>query len=212
MSKFYDPARRRRARAQVPRRPVAESSWKSRGYLPHFDKAGLVQSVTFRLADSLPRAFLERSEKSIAALPGRKRQIEREKLIADWLDRGEGECHLRDPRIAELVENALLHFDGERYRLLGWCVMPNHVHAMIETMEGQPLDRVLHSWKSFTAKEANRILRRSSKFWQREYHDRFVRDDDHFANALRYIEGNPVKAGLVARVEDWRWSSAWKGR
>ena len=83
---------------------------------------------------------------------------------------------------------------------------------MIETSSGHPLDKVLHSWKSFTSKEANRMLNRLASFWQTEYHDRFIRDDDHYGNALRYIEYNPVMAGLVARPEDWRWSSAWKGR
>lgn len=145
-------------------------------------------------------------------MPAKKRKVEREKRVAAWLDRGEGECHLRDRRIAELVENTLLYFDGERYRLLAWCVMPNHVHAMIETTSGHPLERVIHSWKSYTAKEANRILRRRATFWQPEYHDRFIRDDDHYGNVLRYIELNPVIAGLVARPEDWRWSSAWRGR
>jgi len=198
--------------ARASRPPAGESPWRSRGYLPHFDRPGLVQSITFRLADSLPRAFLEQCEKKLAKLPVRTRQVEKEKHIAAWLDRGEGECHLHDPRVAELVENALLHFDAERYFVLGWCVMPNHVHGMIGTLAGHPLDRILHSWKSFTAKGANRILGRAGIFWQPEYHDRFIRDDDHFANALRYIEENPVAAGLVPRAEDWRWSSAWRRR
>ncbi len=189
-----------------------ENPWRSRGYLPHFDQPGLVQAITFRLADALPRSFLARCEEELAALPATQRQTEKEKRIAAWLDRGEGECHLRNPHIASLVERSLLHFDGERYRLLCWCVMPSHVHVMIDVLEGHPLAKTLHSWKSFTAKEANRMLNRSTVFWQPEYHDRFIRDDDHFANTLRYIEGNPVKAGLVARAEEWRWSSAWSAR
>jgi len=83
---------------------------------------------------------------------------------------------------------------------------------MIEILPGHPLEKVLHSWKSFTSKEANRILNREGSFWQREYHDRFIRDGDHFRWACFYIEGNPVKAGLVKEAEEWRWSSAWKGR
>ena len=128
------------------------------------------------------------------------------------LDRGLGECHLRDPRVAKMVEDALLYFDTERYRLLCWCLMPNHVHTMIETYPDHPLDKITHSWKSYTSKEANEILNRSGKFWQREYHDRFIRDDEHYANTVRHIENNPVKAGLVPKAEDWRWSSAWQGR
>ncbi len=106
----------------------------------------------------------------------------------------------------------MLHFDGKRYRLLGWCVMPNHVHGVIETIEGYPLERIVHSWKSYTANETNRILRREGRLWQREYHDRFIRDEKHFVRAMRYVEGNAMLAGLVARAEDWRWCSAWRGR
>ena len=141
------------------------------------------------------------------------REILLRKLIAKYEDAGHGACWLRDPRIAALVERALLHFDGQRYRLIAWCVMPNHVHALVETREEWPLASVVHSWKSFTAHRANLILKRSGDFWLREYFDRFIRDDRHFASAVRYIENNPVKAGLVARAEDWRWSSAlWRGQ
>ncbi len=191
--------------------PVPPDAWRSRGYLPHFERAGAVQAVTFRLADSLPQAVLDQWEGELASLAPDRRQSEREKRIAAWIDRGAGECHLKDPRIAEMVEQALLHFDGERYRLIAWCLMPNHVHALIETLPGHPLSEVLHSWKSFTAKQANRLLGRTGPFWQTEYHDRFIRDDAHFANAKRYIEENPLRAGLVAAAGEWRWSSAWEG-
>lgn len=204
--------RRRSLRPRNQRGRSQPSPWRSRGYLPHFDRPGLVQAVTFRLVDSLPRDFLEKCDRELVTLRAKDRQAEKEKRIAVMLDRGAGECHLRDPRIAEMVENALLYFDAERYRLLCWCIMPNHVHTMIETLNDHQLEQILHSWKSFTSKQANRILKKTGHFWQREYHDRFIRDDDHYANTFRYIEENPVKAGLVGRAEDWRWSSAWKGR
>jgi REP element-mobilizing transposase RayT len=183
--------------------------WFSRGYLPHFDLPDLLQSITFRLADSLPQTVLDEMACELAAYPEAKRQTERERRIAVYLDAGHGACWLKDPRLAALVENALLHFDGQRYRLLAWCVMPNHVHALVETKEGLPLSGVVHSWKSFTANEANKILGRTGDFWQREYHDRFIRDDDHYRNAVIYIETNPVKAGLVKTAAAWRYSSAW---
>ncbi len=190
---------------------AAPSPWRSRGYLPHFEEPGRVQNIIFRLADSLPREFLDRCEQELLSLPPDRRQIEKEKRIAKMLDRGAGECHLRDPRVASLVEKALLFYDTERYKLLCWCIMPNHVHAMIETFELYGLAAILHSWKSYTSNEANEILGRRGTLWQREYYDRFIRDDDHYAKAFHYIEDNPMKAGLVARAEDWRWGSAWKG-
>jgi len=115
--------------------------WHSRGYLPHFDSPETIQFVTFRLADSLPNSVIESIRFRDHALP----RLERE------LDAGLGTCWLRRPEIASLVEGALLHFDGERYRLLAWCLMPNHVHVVIEMLDGLSLSQIVGSWKSFTA-------------------------------------------------------------
>ena len=112
------------------------------------------------------------------------------------------------PEIASLVRDALLKFDGERYRLLAWCVMPNHVHVLIKQVQGFPLAGIVRSWKVFTARKANAILGRTGTFWMREYHDRRIRDEGHLNRAIVYIEHNPVKAGLCGRPEDWAWSSA----
>jgi putative DNA methylase len=168
------------------------------------------------LRDAIPTAKVQEWKDELSWIEGLPtsdpREILLRKLVAKYEDAGHGACWLRDPRIAALVEEALLQFDDQRYRLIAWCVMPNHVHALIETWEGWPLGSVLHSWKSFTAQRANAILKRSGDFWEREYFDRFIRDDRHFANAVGYIEMNPVKAGLVARAEEWRWSSAWRSK
>ena len=133
---------------------------------------------------------------------------ERVHTIERFLDRGYGECSLRDPRIAAVVEDALLHGDGERYRLLAWVVMPNHVHCVIEQVPGIPLGKVVGSWKIFTAKAANALLNRAAPFWARDYFDRYIRDAEHFHAVVSYIENNPVKAGLVADRMEWPWSSA----
>jgi len=192
---------------------VLPKPWHSRGYLPHFDGPFLLQSLTLRLYDAVPDSRVQAWKSELAwaeNLPAMDpRDIELRKRIARYEDAGHGNCWLRDDRIASLVENALLHFDGERYRLIAWCVMPNHVHGLIETRENRPLASIIHSWKSFTAHSANQILDRSGDFWFREYFDRFVRDERHFRSAVAYIEENPVKAGLARLREEWRWSSAW---
>jgi putative transposase len=177
--------------------------WHSRGYLPHLDQPGLVQFVTFHLGDSLPAAALRWI---CAETPDD--DAERYRRIERYLDAGHGACWLRRPEIATLVQNALLHFDGTRYRLLAWVVMPNHVHALIETVSGFPLPGVLQSWKGFTAREANAQLGRTGAFWHRDYYDRYIRDDAHLAAVVRYIEQNPVKARLVERAQDWPFGSA----
>jgi REP element-mobilizing transposase RayT len=82
------------------------------------------------------------------------------------------------------------------------------VHTMIEMFEGFPLPRVLHSWKSYTSKEINKILSTEGQLWFEEYHDRFIRDERHFHASVAYIENNPVKAGLCREAGDWVFSSA----
>ena len=111
-------------------------------------------------------------------------------------------------RLAEIVENALLHFDGERYALHAWCVMPNHAHTLFTPKASFMMSKIVHSWKSFTANECNKILRRTGRFWERDPFDRYIRNEQHYRNAIAYIENNPVKAGLCEKPEDWLWSSA----
>ena len=115
---------------------------------------------------------------------------------------------LKDPRIAELVQDALLHFDDQRYELHGWVVMPNHVHVLFTPAAGCRLPDILHSWKSFTAKRSNEVLRRTGTFWEDDYFDRYMRDLAHFEQVTWYIANNPVAAQLCARPEDWPWSHA----
>jgi len=107
-----------------------------------------------------------------------------------------------------VVEEALLAFDGVRYRLCAWTVMPNHVHVLFEAFAGRSIGAIIGSWKRFTAREANRHLGRNGAFWQEDYWDRFIRDDAHYAAVVAYIDQNPVKAGLVEASENWLWGSA----
>ncbi len=184
--------------------------WYSRGYLPHFDAGTMIQSVTFRLADSLPTDVLLAWVEALRHAEPHQQAAQRRR-IEQHLDAGYGACHLRDPRIAHVVQQALLHFDGQRYRLIAWVVMPNHLHSVIETREGFPLYDIVRSWKSFTALQANKLLGRQGAFWQADYFDRFIRDEAHLMRVIAYIHENPVKAGLVEWAEEWVWSSAYGG-
>ena len=181
------------------------SGWKDRGYLPHLDQPHLIQSVTFRLADSLPQERREEWELLLRC----ENESERIRQIEMWLDKGAGTCVLRDPVCAQIVQDALRFFNGERYRLIAWCVMPNHVHVMFETFEGHPLGGLIHSWKTFTARAINKHVARKGPLWQEDFFDRFIRDGNHLENEARYIEGNPIAAGLVEHAEDWPFSSAY---
>lgn len=185
---------------------IQHKGWRSRGYLPHFDHPALVQSITFRLGDAMPASKIAMWQEALQ----HRDEPELWDKVEQYLDAGHGECYLRNANAAEIVENALLHFDGERYSLLAWVIMPNHVHVLIETLEHNPLDAVLHSWKSFTANRINQLIGRHGALWQPEYFDRFIRSEQHLAFAVNYIEENPVKAGFVNYANDWRHGSAFQ--
>jgi REP element-mobilizing transposase RayT len=206
---------------------VLYSGIHTRGYLPHVKHEGSEYFVTFRLNDSLPKEVLlryerERSEKIRSIRKARqegRNDAENERLvnrdfrrkIEQFLDQGAGACHLRRPEIAILVVNALRFFHEQRYLLNEWVVMPNHVHAMFWPMPNHVVSRIVKSWKQFTSSNAKRILGlQSERFWQPESYDHWIRNDDERARIAQYIRNNPVAAGLCARPEDWRWSSAWR--
>jgi len=177
--------------------------WNERGYLPHRGEPGLTQFVTFRLADSFPETLRSEWEHLFKIEYDQQRRAE----LESYLDKGRGECHLRQPEIARLVEDAVRFFHGERYELRAWVVMPNHVHALF-SVEATPMAEILESWKKHTAQKANRRLDRRGEFWQADYWDTFMRDAGHELETRRYIERNPAKAGLVRDPKTWPWSSA----
>jgi putative DNA methylase len=178
--------------------------WRRR--LPHWVPDDSIVFVTWRLAGTLPQPLAEIAK---ASRPGvvfllHDRELDRAKNGPHWL---------KDPRIAGLVAEALLHGEANSrlYELYAWAVMPNHVHVVLKPIETLP---VIMRWlKAATANRANRLLDRTgSPFWQREYFDRWVRSQKELASVISYVEQNPVAAGLTTCAEEWPWSSAgWKG-
>jgi REP element-mobilizing transposase RayT len=182
--------------------------WYSRGYLPHFDGGPITQFITIRLFDSLPQKVLDKWREETESF-GKEGEIIFRKKIEMYLDLGRGSCYLRDNRVAEMMQNSLLYHDEKKYRLSAWVVMPNHVHFLATPIEGFELEEIMHSVKSYTAHEANKILKRTGDFWQHESFDRYIRNAKHYTNVVRYIENNPVKAGLCKKADDWIYSSAY---
>lgn len=192
--------------------------WRHRGYIPHFDMPGAVQTITFRTVDSIPSDKFEAWKKELGMWeanptlrPDESRMAQLRERIERYMDECHGACVLRNPTLAKIVEDAFLHFDGERYRLLAWCVMPNHVHVMIEPLAGHLVGALVHSWKTFTAMEINKYLGQTGPFWQDDYFDRYIRNKNHYEAAKEYIEQNPVAANLVAKAKDWPHGSAGSG-
>jgi len=147
-----------------------------------------------------------------------EKQLDNAAKHIDWL---------ANPKIASMLRSNSYHHDGSKYKLHAYCIMPNHVHVLLtpnpsegtafeadalhpigEVPDGEsPLSKITHSLKSYTANEANKVLRRSGTFWQAESYDHWVRDEDELERVVNYVRGNPITAGLADRHQDWFWSS-----
>ncbi len=179
----------------------------TRRHLPHWEQEGATYFITFRLADSVPNSLLNewgdhlRNWLKFHPQPwDYKTAREYETRFIEgpekWLDEGHGECVLRDERAAEIVANALSRFQGERYWLDAFVVMPNHVHVLVQPKVGHSVSSILHSWKSFSAHAIRESFKDQANVWMEESHDRIVRDWSALANYRAYIASNPEKANL----------------
>ena len=179
--------------------------------LPHWRQEGTSYFLTFRMEDSLPRQFWDdwfrevdaarrQADRDSSCLRrSEKQQRDAMKRLEQELDACHGRCWLRDPELRRILGEILLHFQGERYRMHAFVIMPNHVHAAVQPLPGHPLSTLLQAWKSFSAHCINKAVGASGRFWQRETFDRILRDADHFRRVIRYIIRNPAQAGLSSR-------------
>jgi REP element-mobilizing transposase RayT len=175
---------------------------KHRHNLPHWQQDDVWISVTWRLADSVPQSKLDqwKEQRDIwlahhpqpwdaATEAAYHERFTRE--IEEWLDAGHGKCLLRKPANSRIVAEALHFFDGERYRLASYVVMPNHVHVLFSPAEHHQLAEILHSWKRHSSLLINQQENQTGTLWQADYWDRLVRSEEHFDWVVRYIAENP---------------------
>lgn len=188
--------------------------------LPHRQPVGAEFFITFRLSGSLPSEAIEKlrlSRKQLQKQGNPTKQDRIRKAIfqkyEQFLDNAEtGLTWLGEEKIAHVVQEALLFYNKKDYDLYASCIMPNHVHMVFRHIEKEadiqrgidyPITKILHSIKSYTALECNKLLDRKGKFWQSESYDRVIRDSDELEKTIRYLLNNPVKAGLVQSWEEW---------
>lgn len=184
-------------------------------YLPHWDVEDGIYFVTFRLANSLPasklRELSDEYRRRVRRLTTQD-DVDAEELAAFAfeyylsnvdveLDESGGACHLAQPEVAEMVSDSLEYFDGDRYTLYGWVIMPNHVHVVFQRTAEWSLSEVVGAWKSYTAHEARELVDYGESFWQGGYFDRLIRTKTEFRDTLQYVWRNPEEAGLG----EWEW-------
>ena len=117
-------------------------------------------------------------------------------LVERELDRGHGACVLSRPELAAIVADSLHHFDGDRYELADFVVMPNHVHVLMAPIGRHSVVAACKSWKQFTATRINDLLGTTGHFWQSESFDHLIRSEGQLDKTVRYIHDNPSRAGL----------------
>jgi REP element-mobilizing transposase RayT len=168
--------------------------------LPHWHPEGAAVFITWRLQGSMPSGWQAKE-----GLTAGKNFREMDKLLDAA---SSGPVWLKDTRVARMVVCALHQGDADaRYRLHAYVVMSNHVHVLLEPLT--PVPRLTNWIKGVTARQANQLLGlRAGPFWQHESYDRWARTPDEFNRIVKYIESNPVLAGLVSHPEGWPWSSA----
>jgi putative transposase len=197
--------------------------------LPHWYQPGVTYFVTYRTDDSFPdevaatwysrrddwliRHGIDPSHGRLSQRLGalsdaQQKEYHREfsRKFLEHLDRGHGACLLRRPELAAVVADNLRHFDGQRYALADFVVMPNHVHVLACLLGSTGIEDQCYSWKKYTATKINRALGRHGRFWHEESFDHLVRGPEQFERFRRYIAANPVKAGLKTS-EYLHWSA-----
>jgi hypothetical protein len=201
--------------------------------LPHWDVPGAIYFVTACLQGSIPaqglldiQTFREQMQKrpipeGLSREEWKRRQGKLVLAHADsWLDQGMAVSHLRDPKLAEQVVQAVVHFAGQRYDLFSFAVMPSHFHWVFQPREDwiqslqsknikrTPRERIMHTLKLHTALECNKLLGAAGTFWQEESFDHCVFDMEELGRIIDYVERNPVQVGLCSAPEEWPSSSA----
>jgi len=209
--------------------------------LPHIQPKNSGFFITFRLANSLPTHVLqelrderevEQSDLTTQLREGRlgereyrqaSYRLQKQAFVRfdTWLDRYEDGPHwLAQDRNAQIVADEMHALHGERYRLLAFCIMSNHVHLLVDTTgfhlvspahkagatTSYPLTDTLRLLKGRTARYCNQVLGRKGAFWHHESYDHVVRDASELGRIVRYIYNNPVKARLVENWEDWKFT------
>ena len=206
-SSSFDNKKIKRQNAASPRYMSDTPMEQTSANLPHWSQGETCVFVTFRLADSIPK------EKRIQWRAERDEWMDKHPQpwdentsieynerfggkLEQWLDDGFGSCVLKDSCCREIIERSLSYFDGQRYVLYAFVVMPNHVHVLFAPLAPHTMSTIIQSWKSFTARIMRKRIGGIGPFWQKESWDRLIRSESHFRYVANYIRNNPGKSNI----------------
>mgnify|MGYP000108796543 FL=1 len=169
--------------------------------LPHWNQERALYFVTFRLADSIPKEKLSQWKCEFEQWlthnpkPWNEEQIDEyqthfARKIEVWLDRGYGSNLFRNSAHAQIVENCLLKFDQDRYKLDCYTIASNHAHALVVATPDNELHDILKSWKGVSARNINKLRRTTGTIWQKESYDHIVRNAASLERIRKYIQNH----------------------
>ena len=126
----------------------------------------------------------------------------------ELLDKGTyGKKYLSLPSVAEEAIQPIHFVDGKEYKLLCYCIMPNHIHLVFRLLPtNSGISKIMQSIKRISGRECNKVLKRKGKFWQVESFDRLIRTDRELFNVIKYVLDNPINAELVMESKEWKYS------
>ncbi len=194
--------------------------------LPHIHPQNNPLFITFNLVDSIPPAVVAelqaQREKELQAAKNLAERYEIQKKYFgrydEWLDRCQhGHDWLKEESVAQIVAEEIHKQAARQYDLYAYCIMPNHVHLLLQSLIEKfppskmvsaisPIAEIMRLLKGRTARYCNLALNRSGKFWHHEYYDHYVRDEKEMERIILYILNNPVKAGLAKEWKDWKFT------
>ena len=174
--------------------------------LPHLYYNEGLYFVTYRLYGSIHLDELAQLKQS-----GLNKNSEWQKELFEKYDSlldnsANGNEVLLQPEILEICKSSLQFYDAKEYRLICYCIMPNHIHLVFDLLSMERIvGDIMKSIKQFSARRINKILKQEGAFWQAESYDRLIRDEVELYFIIKYVLMNPVNAGLT---DSWR---KWKG-
>ena len=185
--------------------------WQRPGSQPERQIPYDVQLITLKLADAIPQSSQRTISHAIRDYPQAQRALQRRQQLEEVLQQGKGCCLLQHPLMAAELTEALELHNRKRYKLIAWCIMPNHAHILLEPTYSMP--RIVQAWKTATTrwmlmhKEELQLPTPGRMLWMRDYWDRYIPDAREIPPAIRQVHNSPVAAGLCTQPPKWRWSS-----
>lgn len=176
--------------------------------LPHLYYNEGFYFITFRLAGSIPLNKLKELQNINSTSKKNDDAEQQHKLFKQYdslLDSPQNNIqYLSRPEILEICKSSLRFYDGKEYKLICYCIMPNHIHVVFLLLnKNRSVGEIIGSVKKFIARTANKTLNRSGTFWQPESYDRIIRDDADLYFIIKYVLMNPISAGLVENWKEW---------